>query len=115
MESSRANGKYAVEENQQRLILRYVFVKEPTECLSNVWEGLLLREIVGTGWGTWSRSNLTGGLRWEVIIKLILKERETSMWSVFIRLRIRSGSGHVQSHVIETLASIKPMNCLASW
>jgi len=56
MEGSCADGKYAVEENQQRLILRCVFGKEPTtpfgeysECLSNVWEGLLLGKIVGTG------------------------------------------------------------------
>jgi hypothetical protein len=56
MEGSCANGKYAVEENQQLLILRYVFGKEPTtpfceysECLSNAWEGLLLGEIVRTG------------------------------------------------------------------
>jgi len=59
MEGSCANGKYAVEENQQRLILRYIFGKEPTtpfceysECLSNVWEGLLLGKVVGTGRGT---------------------------------------------------------------
>lgn len=122
MEGSCANGKYAVEKYQQRLITRYVLGKEPItpfcknfECLSNVWERLPLGEIVGSARGTLRRSHLTGGLRWEVIIKLFLKEQERSIWSGFIRLKMRSCSGHVQSHCNETSASIRAVNFLASW
>jgi hypothetical protein len=122
VEGSCANVKYAAQKYQQQLITRYVSGKEPitpffknSECLSNVWEGLLLGEIVGTGLGTLSRSHLTGGLRWEVIINFFLKEQERIIWSGSIRLRMRSCSGYVQSHGNETLASIRAVNFLASW